>query len=105
MKLQGRVAIVTGAASGMGRAIALRYGQEGARVVVADVNVPEAEHTVNQVRQAGGTALAVQADVRSREQVQALVDRTVQELGGLDVLVNNAGVDKIIPFLETPEED
>src|SRR5262245_57169244 len=105
MRLQGKVAIVTGAGSGMGRAIALRYGQEGARVVVADVNLPEAERTVDQVRQAGGTALAVEADVRSREQVQALVERTVQAFGGLDVLVNNAGVGKIIPFLETTEED
>jgi acetoin reductase-like protein len=105
MRLQGKVAIVTGGGSGMGRAICLRYAQEGASVVVADVNQAGAQKVADQIAASGGKALAVVADVRNQAQVQAMVDTAVREFGGLDILVNNAGVGKIIPFLETTEQD
>ena len=109
MRLQGKVAIVTGAGSGMGRAIARRYAQEGANVVVADLNKDAADGVVaeirNEVRLEIGEPLAVQVDVRDQGQVQAMVDQTVTAFGGLDILVNNAGVGKIIPFLDTTEAD
>ena len=105
MKLDGKVAIVTGAGSGMGRAIAQAYAREGARVVVSDVNVAAAQGVVDEITQAGGVASASQTDVRDQSQVQAMVDLAVATYGGLDILVNNAGVGKIIPFLETTNED
>ena len=88
--LSGRVAIVTGAANGIGAATAVALAAEGARVVVADVVTGDA--TVAAVRAVGGEAIAVHCDVADPEQVAAMVDTAVQRLGGLDVLVNNAGV-------------
>jgi acetoin reductase-like protein len=105
MKLSGKVAIVTGGAQGMGRAICLRYAQEGARVVVSDLNLTGAQSVVDEITRAEGQAVAVQVDVRDPEQVQRMVDTAVEQFGGLDILVNNAGVGKIIPFLETTAQD
>jgi acetoin reductase-like protein len=105
MKLQNKVAIVTGGAQGMGRAICLRYAQEGAQVVVADRNLDGAQQVVTEISGFGGAALAVAVDVRNQEQVQQLVTSAVTHFGGVDILVNNAGVGKIIPFLETTEQD
>lgn len=105
MKLEGKVAIVTGAASGMGKAIARRYAKEGASVVVADMNLAGAESVATEIGGDGGQAVAVQVDVRDQAQAQAMVQTAVDRFGGLDILVNNAGVGKIIPFLETTEAD
>ncbi|MCE7987618.1 MAG: L-iditol 2-dehydrogenase [Caldilinea sp. CFX5] len=105
MKLQNKVAIVTGGAQGMGRAICLRYAQEGAHVVVADLKIEGAQKVVDEIGALGGQAVAVAIDVRNQEQVQAMVDAAVAKFGGVDILVNNAGVGKIIPFLETTEAD
>ncbi len=105
MKLEGKVAIVTGAGSGIGRAIARRYAAEGARVAVADMNADAAQTVVDEIVGEQGEALAVAVDVRDQAQVQAMVEQTVTAFGGLDILVNNAGVGKIIPFLDTTEAD
>ena len=105
MKLEGKVAAVTGGGSGMGRAIATAYAREGAKLVVADINLAAAEETVAAIADAGGEAVAAQADVRDQAQAQAMVDTAVERFGGLDILVNNAGVGRIIPFLETTEAD
>ncbi len=105
MKLRDKVAIVTGGAQGMGRAICLRYAEEGARVVVADLNLAGARQVAAEIAGADGQAAAVQVDVRDQAQVQRLVDTAVERFGGVDILVNNAGVGKIIPFLETTEQD
>jgi acetoin reductase-like protein len=105
MKLEGKVAAVTGAGSGMGRAIASGYAREGAQVVVADLNLAAAQETAQAIAGNGGQALAVLTDVRDHSQAQAMVDAAVQTFGGLDILVNNAGVAKIIPFLETTNAD
>jgi NAD(P)-dependent dehydrogenase (short-subunit alcohol dehydrogenase family) len=90
-QLEGRVAVVTGAASGMGRAMAERFAQEGMRVVLADVDRERLDATEAAIRDAGGTALAVVTDVTSAVQVQALARRTLDEWGGVHVLCNNAG--------------
>lgn len=105
MKLEGKVAIITGGGQGIGRGIALRFGQEGASVVVADIQQDQAQKVVDEIKAAGGQAVAVVVDVRKQDQVQAMVDTAVREFGGLDILVNNAGVGRIIPFFETTEKD
>jgi acetoin reductase-like protein len=105
MRLQGRVAIVTGGAQGIGRAICLRYAQEGARVVVADINLSSAQEVAREITGMGKDAIAVQTDVSDRSQAELAVSTSVDAFGGIDVLVNNAGVIKIVPFLETTDED
>ncbi len=105
MRLEGKVAAVTGGGSGMGRAIALAYAREGAKVIVADLNLDAAQTVAEEITAAGGGASATQTDVRDQAQAQAMVDAAVQRFGGLDVLVNNAGVGRIIPFLETTNDD
>lgn len=90
--LEGKVSLVTGASSGIGRAIALAYAREGAKVVVSDVNVAGAEETVSRVRQQGGDAIFVPADVSRAEDCQRLVERTLAHHGRLDAACNNAGI-------------
>jgi NAD(P)-dependent dehydrogenase (short-subunit alcohol dehydrogenase family) len=102
-RLEGKVAVVTGAASGLGRAMAERFAQEGMTVVIADNRVVEAETVAEQVAGRGGRAVAMEVDVTKRDSVVALADRIDAELGGASVLVNNAGVMSVTPLLE-PEE-
>src|SRR5262245_50252821 len=92
LQLSGKVAIVTGAANGIGKAIAERYGGEGAQVVVNDINLAAAEAVVQTIRTAGGSALAVTADVSDKAQVDVLFDTALERFGTLDVLVNNASL-------------
>lgn len=91
-RLKGKIAIVTGSSSGIGKAIALRFAQEGATVVVAARRLPKCEDTVAQINAAGGNALALQTDVAEESQVEHLVTETVRRYGRLDILVNNAGI-------------
>ena len=91
-QLAGKVAIVTGAANGIGRAIAERFGAEGAHVVVADISAETAEAVAQGIVAAGGSALAVAADVSDEAAVERLFDTTVERFGTVDVLVNNAGL-------------
>ncbi len=103
-RLSGKVAIVTGAAQGIGRAIAMRLAEEGARVAIADINDAGAAKTAEEIRAAGGQAIAVKLDVTSLEQAVAAMERVEREVGPIDILVNNAGWDKVEPFVEnTPE--
>ena len=104
-QLDGKVALVTGAAKGIGRAIALRLAQEGAHVAVADMNEAGARAVAEQVRAGGGRGLALKADVARRDEVEAMVARTAGELGGLDIAVANAGIIVISPLLEMTEPD
>ena len=103
MRLQDKVAIVTGASSGIGKAIALTMAREGASVVVDYVGGPDdANAVVAQITQQGGKALAVAADVSDSTQVAHLLQQAVGQFGRLDILVNNAGIEEKHPFLETP---
>ena len=104
-RLQGKVAIVTGGAQGMGRAISLRFAREGARVLVADLKRDVAQAVVDEIGGTGGEADVAEVDVRRSDQAEVLVRAAVARFGGLDVLVNKAGIGKIIPFLETTEAD
>ncbi|MFI5981884.1 SDR family NAD(P)-dependent oxidoreductase [Streptomyces sp. NPDC051555] len=98
--------LVTGAGTGLGRAIALAFAAEGARVVTAGRTAATLEETVALVRAAGGTAEAVTADVTDSDQVRALVERAVALFGGLDIAVNNAGIFRgTVPTADITEED
>ncbi|RDH77334.1 SDR family NAD(P)-dependent oxidoreductase [Mycolicibacterium moriokaense] len=90
--LAGKSAIVTGAGSGVGRASALRFAEEGARVVVADIDLDHAKETVRQAEAAGGTAVALGVDVSDEQQVQAMIAAAVDQFGRLDILFNNVGI-------------
>ena len=91
-KLDGKTALVTGGGSGIGRATSLAYAREGARVVVADVNVEGGEETVLRIKEAGGDAILVHADVSKPEDTQAMVAQAVEAFGSLDCAFNNAGI-------------
>jgi NAD(P)-dependent dehydrogenase (short-subunit alcohol dehydrogenase family) len=92
MKLKDRVAVITGSASGIGRASALEFAKAGATVVVADINLAGARETVKQIESAGGAAVPVETDVSSPESVEALVEKTLQRFGKTHVLFNNAAI-------------
>lgn len=92
MRLQDKVAVITGAGSGMGKQIALLYAKEGAKVTVSDINVDAANATVEEIKSNGGNAIAVIANVAKEEDIQNLIDATIQTFGTLDILVNNAGI-------------
>lgn len=103
--LDGTVALVTGASSGIGEATAKRLAAEGATVAVAARRVDRLRALVGEIEDAGGRALAVESDVTDRAQGEALVERTVAEIGRLDIVVNNAGVMLLGPALEAPVEE
>lgn len=104
-RLKGKTTIITGAARGIGRAIALRYADEGSNVAICDLNVAGAEETAAEARAKGVGALAMSADTTKRDTVQAFVDATIAQFGTIDVLVNNAGIFFNAPFHEQAEED
>lgn len=105
-RLQGKVAIVTGSSSGIGQAIAVRFAQEGASIVIDYRSHPEgADDTRAQVEAAGAKAIIVKADVSRLADTENLVDQAWSQLGACDILVNNAGVEKGAPFLEVTEAD
>ncbi|TET42508.1 MAG: SDR family oxidoreductase [Dehalococcoidia bacterium] len=92
MELEDKIALVTGAGQGMGKAIALAFAREGADVVANDVNLDTAETTASEVRELGRRSMAMRADVSSQDEVNRMVERVIREWGGVDILVNNAGI-------------
>ncbi len=106
MRLKDKVALVTGSATGIGQAIAVRLAQEGAAVVIDYVGDPETpKQTEQRIAAVGGRCIAVAADVAKPEQVQDLVSRTVAAFGRLDIAVNNAGIEKKLAFVDYRLED
>ena len=103
-RLNGKVAIVTGAAQGIGKAIVSRLAAEGAKVALADVQLDSAEQTAAEIRSTGAHAIAIRLDVTKLDDALAAADRVEHELGPIDILVNNAGWDAVQPFLETGPE-
>ena len=91
MRLENKTAIVTGGASGFGAGIAQRFAHEGASVVVADINDPEGEAIASEIRDSGGDAVYIHADVTSRSDTKGMISAAVEHSGQLDILINNAG--------------
>jgi NAD(P)-dependent dehydrogenase (short-subunit alcohol dehydrogenase family) len=105
MRLSDKVVIVTGSATGMGRSIAIQCAEEGADIALADIDLPGVLAVAQEIQGLGRKALAFQVDVRSREQVDAMVETVITELGRIDVLVNNAGVASHVPFVDLSEAE
>jgi 3-oxoacyl-[acyl-carrier protein] reductase len=105
MLLKDRAAFITGAASGIGRAIAETFAENGANVTIADIDLEAATHLADEIRAAGGKAIAVQTDVSSAQSVAAAVEATVAAFDGIDILVNNAGICPMRAFEEIPLEE
>jgi meso-butanediol dehydrogenase/(S,S)-butanediol dehydrogenase/diacetyl reductase len=103
--VNNKVVIVTGAARGIGAGIAADLAENGARVVIADLNLDSAQQTASKISSAGGSAVAIAVDVSSRSSVRALIDETVSRFGRLDVMFNNAGISQTCPFMEVTDED
>jgi NAD(P)-dependent dehydrogenase (short-subunit alcohol dehydrogenase family) len=105
VQFTGQTAIVTGAGRGMGRAVALGLAADGANVVVAEVDQAAANEVVHEIEKAGARGLAVQVDISSVPDVSRLFERTLGEFGGVDILINNAGIGIAKPLIEYTEAD
>jgi 2-hydroxycyclohexanecarboxyl-CoA dehydrogenase len=103
-RLKGKVAIVSGSAQGIGRAIAMRLAEEGAKVAIADIQENLATQTASEIKSAGGDAAAVRLDVTDLDSVLAAMETAERDLGPIDILVNNAGWDKLEPFVQSSPE-
>src|SRR5579863_9444998 len=106
MKLANKIALITGAGSGMGRVAALLFAQEGAKIAAIDVDEKAAQETARMIETSGGKAIAVKADVSKSADAQAMVAATVERLGVPHIVYNNAGIEGVSNFLaQMPEED
>jgi meso-butanediol dehydrogenase/(S,S)-butanediol dehydrogenase/diacetyl reductase len=104
-RLEGKNCLITGAARGIGAAVAEHYAEQGAKVCVADVNLEGCQEVVARIKEKGGNAIAVSLDVTKRDQMKAAVEATVEAFGSLNVMLNNAGINKPLMFLDITEEN
>jgi len=104
MRLQNRVAVVTGGANGIGEAYAVGTAKEGARVVIADLDQEAGERVIQEIKKAGGEGIFIRTDVSQKEEVEKMVAETIKAYGKLDIMVNNAGILFTAPVEETTEE-
>ncbi|AWK74978.1 diacetyl reductase [Rhodococcus oxybenzonivorans] len=105
MSIEGKVALVTGAGQGIGRAIALRLAADGADIALVDVNGDRLHAVADEIRAVGSKAISVVADVTDRSQVQSAVDQAEHELDGFDIIVNNAGIAQVNPLADVQPEE
>ena len=105
MKLANKIALITGAGSGMGRAAAILFAAEGAKVAAIDINEAQARETADEIAKKGGNAIAIRADVSKSEDVRRMVDETVAKFGGLNIVYNNAGIEGDSGFLSNMTEE
>ena len=104
-KIDGKVALITGAGQGIGRAIALRLAHDGAHIAIADLNDDKMNDVAGEIRDLGRKATTFKADVSKRDQVYAAIDHAEKELGGFDIMINNAGIAQVQPLSDvTPQE-
>lgn len=104
MRLQDKVAVVTGGGSGLGAAICRAFAAEGARVAVADLRLPAAEQVAGEIRAAGGQSAAFALDVAERATVEAAADAITAQLGPIAIWVNNAGISRVVPFMDCTDD-
>ena len=104
MKLENKVAIITGSGGGIGRAVALRYAREGAKCVVVDIQGEQAEFTANEIRKHGGSAFPIQMDVREQVDIDHTVRLTLKSFMQIDILFNNAAIFEMAPLLDSTRE-
>lgn len=104
MRLENKVAIITGSASGIGKEIALVFAKEGAKVVIADINAGNAEATAKEFKSKGLEAMSVDMDVTNEAQVNAAIDKVIKNYDYIDILVSNAGIQTVYPIVEFPFE-
>jgi len=105
MKLENKIALVTGGGTGIGKAIALEYAREGADVAVSSRNIDNLNEVCNEIKGMGRRSLAVAADVCVKDQVDNMVQKVIGEFGRIDILVNNSGISRNVPILEFEEKD
>lgn len=106
MELNGKTAIITGAGRGIGKVIAIKLSQMGANVVINDIpSSSEADSTVEEIINNGGDAIAIKGDVRNQEDVNTLIDKTVEKFGAIDILVNNAGITRDTLLMKMTEKE
>ena len=103
--LKNKIAIITGARRGMGRTHALALSRAGAKVVVSDISQEECQIVVDEIKEAGGEAMAVKCDVSKKEEVKDMIKKALDRWGKIDILINNAGIAQFVPFLEMTEEE
>jgi len=105
MMLKNKIAIVTGARQGIGKGIVLALAQEGCQVVISDINQADCQKVVAEIEKEGVKGLTIKCDVSKKIEVDHLISQTVKEFGGLDIMVNNAGIYPFVPFADLTEED
>jgi NAD(P)-dependent dehydrogenase (short-subunit alcohol dehydrogenase family) len=105
MRLKNKAALITGGSLGIGKAIAIRFSQEGAKVAISGRGREALEETAQIIRSAGGEAMTIEADVQNKQQVDGMIEQVLQQWGDVDILVNNAGICSPAPFLQITEED